>query len=81
VGPGSPIGGRRALVEAPDIRPLALGDGAVKHIAVAPALEDPILELRERLLRVYGPEGHRLILPTGRGLSVPAIASLVAWRR
>src|SRR4029078_4366290 len=62
--PGLAVGRRRPLVEAPDLGVAPSGQRAVKHVALAPALEDALLELRERLLRVYGAKaGHgRLIL-------------------
>src|SRR4029079_6119053 len=69
----SPVRGRRALVEAPDVGALALGDRSVYDVECAPALEDPVLELRERLPGVHGPVGHRrLILPTTPPGTIPA---------
>ena len=59
MGAGAAVGGRRALVEAPDLGALAVGERAVEDVALAPALEDPLLELGEGLLRVDGAEaGH-----------------------
>jgi hypothetical protein len=51
--------GRRPLVEAPGLGSLAGGERAGKDVALAPALEDTLLERRERLLRVDSAEaGH-----------------------
>ena len=59
VGAGAAVGGRRALVEAPDLGPLAVGERAGEDVALAPALEHPLLELGEGLLGVDGMEaGH-----------------------
>ena len=67
VRPRLAVGRRRPLVEAPDLGVGPLGQRAVKDVALAPALEDSLLELGEGLPRVYGPEGHgRLILPSAR---------------
>ena len=64
---GLAVGGRRPLVEAPHRSVLALRQGAVEHVALAPALEDSLLELGEGLLRVHRAVGghRRLILPSG----------------
>ena len=67
---GPPVGRRRAVVEAPDrgAGVAALGELAVEDVALAPALEDPLLELGEGLLRVDLTEiaHERLILGAGR---------------
>ncbi len=47
VGAGPAVGGRRALVEAPDLGSLAVGQRAVEDVALGPAREDPLLELGE----------------------------------
>ena len=44
------IGGRRALVEAPERRGLAVGERAVEDVALTPALEDLLLERWEGCL-------------------------------
>ena len=66
--PGPAVGRRRALVKAPDRRALPVFQRAVEDIALAPALEHPLLELGEGLARVDRVESwHRAILGTGRG--------------
>ena len=54
VGAGAPVGGRRALVEAPDRCTLALGELAGEDVALPPALEHPLLQSGEGLLGVHG---------------------------
>ena len=51
---GSPVRGRRPLVEAPERRALllALRDLASEHVALGPAREDLLFEAREGLLRI-----------------------------
>src|SRR6185503_7998749 len=68
VGAGTAIGGRRPLVEAPDLGALAIGERAVEDVALGPAREDPRLELGEGLFRVDGPKATHggLILGAGR---------------
>ena len=63
---GLAVGGGRPLVEAPHRGVLALRQGAVEDVALAPALQDPLLELGEGLLRVDRAVGghRRLILPS-----------------
>src|SRR5262249_30071526 len=59
MGARTAVGGRRPLVEAPQRRIRAVLEGAAKDLALAPALEDPLLKVREGLLRVDGSEsGH-----------------------
>ena len=67
MGAGPAVGGRRALVEAPDLGPLAVGERAVEDVALAPARQHPLLELGEGLPGVDGLEaGHeRVILGAG----------------
>ncbi len=54
VGPGPPVGRGRALVEDEAGRALAAAHRFVEHVALAPALEHGLLELREGLRRVNG---------------------------
>ena len=80
-----PVRGGRALVEAPQRRALALGNLALEHVALAPALEDPLLKLGEGLLRIdFAKTRHeRAILraaPHG-GLTAPLQALLLVVRR
>ncbi len=64
---GPAVGGRRALVEAPERGALAALQGAGKGVALAPALEHSLLELGEGLLRVDGSESrHPAILRAAR---------------
>ena len=51
---GAPVGGGRALVEHVGLGALAAADRLVEHVALAPALENPLLEGGERLLRIDG---------------------------
>ena len=46
--PGGAVGRRRPLVEAPLGRAGAAADRLGEHVALAPALEHPLLELGER---------------------------------
>ena len=46
---GSPVGGRRALVEDERLGALAAADRLVENVALAPALEHALLEFGERL--------------------------------
>ena len=59
MGPGAAVGGRRPLVEDPRLGALAAAHRLGEDVALAPALEHRLLELRERLARVDGAEGHR----------------------
>src|SRR5204863_7232056 len=54
VGAGAAVGSRRPLVEAPGLGPRALLQRAVEDPVPPPALQDPLLERGERLLRIDG---------------------------
>ena len=57
---GPAVGGRRALVEDVGLGALAPADRLAEHVALAPALEDLLLEVGEGLLRIDGRvAGHR----------------------
>ena len=49
-GVGPAIGRRRALVEAPDLGAGAIGERALEDVGVAPALQDPLLQLGKALV-------------------------------
>ena len=77
VGAGAAVGGRRALVEAPDLGALAVGQRALEDFSLAPALEHPLLEVGEGLLRVDWLEsGHE-----PRSLGVRAQIQRLVTRR
>ena len=57
---GAPVGRRRALVEDVGLRALAPADRLSEHVALAPALQDLLLERGKGLLRIDGGvAGHR----------------------
>src|SRR5262249_30194747 len=59
VGTGPSVGGRRTLVEAPEGRALPLAQRPREDVALAPPLEDALLELGEGLLGVnWTKSGH-----------------------
>ena len=59
MGAGAAVGGRRALVEAPDRGVLALCKRALEDPLLAPAREHPLLQLGEGLFGIDGFEsGH-----------------------
>ena len=63
VGAGAAVGGRRALVEAPDLGALAVGERALEDVALAPAREHPLLQLGEGLLGVdWAEAGHEQVI-------------------
>ena len=69
MGAGAAVRGRRALVEAPDLGALAVGERAVEDVALAPALEHALLELGEGLLGVdWAESGHEQAI-LGAGLA------------
>jgi hypothetical protein len=60
VGAGPSVGGRRPLVKTPHRRVAPHRERAMKHVALAPALEDPLFERGEGGLRIDRPIGrHR----------------------
>jgi len=63
VGAGAAVCRGRPLVEAPDFRTLALLERALEDIALAPALEHPLLQLGEALFGIYGSKaGHEQVI-------------------
>src|SRR6185503_14553339 len=69
MGTGPAVGRRRPLVEAPERRALAVRQRAREDLALAPALQDALLELGKGLLRIDWAESRheRRILAAARG--------------
>ena len=63
------VGGGRALVEDVRRRALAAPDGLAEHIPLTPALEHPLLELRERLGGIDGRVAGHGTVDSRRGVA------------
>ncbi len=74
---GRAVRRRRPLPEDPGLGPLTPPHGLAKHVALTPALEDLLLELREGDLRVDGPccHGDECRSKGGRGHRQPVEVS------
>jgi len=59
VGARAPVGGGRTLVKEVRLGALAAANRLVEDVALAPSIEHPLLEVGERLRRIYLPKaGH-----------------------